>query len=1038
MNAEPVIIPNELIRDSAGSGKTFKLTNRFIRLLYHGQSPERIIALTFTRKAAGEFFAGILTKLAGAAADAGKASELGEYIEVKNAKPADFRAILRQLIDGMGRLSLGTIDSFFNRMLAMFPLEFGLGGGFTMMSEFEKHQAHSHALESLMARNGASKTEQESLVRSFQLATAGQDSRDFVGSFERHLDDCHELLLRAPRADQWGDASQIWPGDFPWTDTDGDLQEMVAEWRGHLDNGHGFSDEIRNSFDFNADYFAEWAPGKSILPTAKNTLLKRALEDFASLSRGEWEFVFRKKPYQTSVAFSQALARIIKHCVSRDLEAKLQRTRGIHGLLASFEAHYDEQVRQQGRLTFADLPALLAPRNGHSLLGGVGPDRLDLNYRLDGAFDHWLLDEFQDTSRAQWCVIDPLIDEVMQDPSGARTFFCIGDQKQSIFQWRGGDPRLLDRVAKRYGVGFDSRPLEDKASTYRCCKEICDLLNNVFGDAGILSEFNEPAAERWGAIWKPHVSKNEDPGQAQYLTVAAKEDRWPMVAHLLERIRPVENRLKCAILVQTNKAVREVVEHLRGALPGLPVVGDSVTKPGADNPLGAALLSLFRAAAHPADAFSAGHLRLTPFAPLLPADASEWAGAMCGLQTDVHQRGLEPVARDWIGRLPKTLDPFGQFRARQFLELARQFDETGSRDLDEFHRFIPAQEHAEAAAADVVQVMTIHKAKGLTFDVTLVPDLEGNRLEEPRKEALHAYATEEGDIDWILDLPRQDICELDPRLGQARAEARSDACYENLCKLYVALTRAKQGLYVITTEQKPRGTSRNFVRLLNATLGNGDTAAAPEMFTAGRWDWIEQKEQAAASAASEYSHETAPRRFPRLDRLQPSANKGMALPGASLFEPNGSDAAGFGRAVHAIFEGIVWSGETTAAVLEAHREKSPNAVVEVERCLSAEEVAQLFAPNPDAEVWRERAFELVLDGEFCSGVFDRVVLHDGSAQIIDFKTDRVEADTIDAAVKRHQPQLALYRRVLARLTGLAEKDITCKLVFTRPARVMEA
>ena len=249
MNAEPVIIPNELIRDSAGSGKTFKLTNRFIRLLYHGQSPERIIALTFTRKAAGEFFAGILTKLAGAAADAGKASELGEYIEVKNAKPADFRAILRQLIDGMGRLSLGTIDSFFNRMLAMFPLEFGLGGGFTMMSEFEKHQAHSHALESLMARNGASKTEQESLVRSFQLATAGQDSRDFVGSFERHLDDCHELLLRAPRADQWGDASQIWPGDFPWTDTDGDLQEMVAEWRGHLDNGHGFSDEIRNSFD---------------------------------------------------------------------------------------------------------------------------------------------------------------------------------------------------------------------------------------------------------------------------------------------------------------------------------------------------------------------------------------------------------------------------------------------------------------------------------------------------------------------------------------------------------------------------------------------------------------------------------------------------------------------------------------------------------------------------------------------------------------------------------------------------------------------
>ena len=69
MSSKPVHIPHELIRDSAGAGKTFKLTNRFIRLLYHGQAPERIIALTFTRKAAGEFFSGILQKLAKAAAD---------------------------------------------------------------------------------------------------------------------------------------------------------------------------------------------------------------------------------------------------------------------------------------------------------------------------------------------------------------------------------------------------------------------------------------------------------------------------------------------------------------------------------------------------------------------------------------------------------------------------------------------------------------------------------------------------------------------------------------------------------------------------------------------------------------------------------------------------------------------------------------------------------------------------------------------------------------------------------------------------------
>ncbi|MBT6102554.1 MAG: UvrD-helicase domain-containing protein, partial [Verrucomicrobia bacterium] len=73
-------IPNMMIRASAGSGKTFQLTNRFIRLLLHGEAPERIIALTFTRKAAGEFFEGILDKLAKAASDPAEAADLAKSV----------------------------------------------------------------------------------------------------------------------------------------------------------------------------------------------------------------------------------------------------------------------------------------------------------------------------------------------------------------------------------------------------------------------------------------------------------------------------------------------------------------------------------------------------------------------------------------------------------------------------------------------------------------------------------------------------------------------------------------------------------------------------------------------------------------------------------------------------------------------------------------------------------------------------------------------------------------------------------------------
>ena len=79
-------IPNTMIRASAGSGKTFQLTNRFIRLLLRGDAPERIIALTFTRKAAGEFFEGILNKLAQAADDAEAAQDLAKEIGLRKSR----------------------------------------------------------------------------------------------------------------------------------------------------------------------------------------------------------------------------------------------------------------------------------------------------------------------------------------------------------------------------------------------------------------------------------------------------------------------------------------------------------------------------------------------------------------------------------------------------------------------------------------------------------------------------------------------------------------------------------------------------------------------------------------------------------------------------------------------------------------------------------------------------------------------------------------------------------------------------------------
>ena len=142
--------------------------------------------------------------------------------------------------------------------------------------------------------------------------------------------------------------------------------------------------------------------------------------------------------------------------------------------------------------------------------------------------------------------------------------------------------------------------------------------------------------------------------------------------------------------------------------------------------------------------------------------------------------------------------------------------------------------------------------------------------------------------------------------------------------------------------------------------------------------------------------------------------------------------------VSEIIEQIKWHDESIPELLEQFRQQNPAAADEVARCLDTKEIGELFKPDTQAEVWRERAFELVIDGEFCSGVFDRVVLRKDNAEIIDFKTDRVDDNGLVDALKHHHPQLVLYRRVLTRLTDLREDAITCRLVFTRPGRVMEA
>ena len=224
---------HETILASAGSGKTYALTNRYVGLLARGAAPERIAALTFTRKAAGEFSDEILHKLAAAAADEAKAEELGRRIGRPDCGRADFARLLRRTVAALPRLRLGTLDGFFARIARAFPYELGLAGGFEVLEEHTARLERQRTLQRMFVRIGELDTTQREFVEAFKRATFGGEEKRLGPKLEAFLDAHHERWLEAPDSACWGAAERIWPAGCGWLEAAGDAaaaRAALAAW----------------------------------------------------------------------------------------------------------------------------------------------------------------------------------------------------------------------------------------------------------------------------------------------------------------------------------------------------------------------------------------------------------------------------------------------------------------------------------------------------------------------------------------------------------------------------------------------------------------------------------------------------------------------------------------------------------------------------------------------------------------------------------------------------------------------------------------
>ncbi len=997
-----ILEPNLLILASAGSGKTFQLANRVIGLVAGGVAPEKIVALTFTRKAAGEFADSVLMKLATSASQPAAAAELRRDLMLPNA---DFSESLEQVVRALPRLTFGTMDSFFAKVVRGFQYELGLTGGkFELLEGPRASTATDEILASILAENVESPTE-DHFLQAFRRASFGKEEQgvlDGLRSFVQRW----QSRYRVTDDLAWGPSALAGVHLDDWEPR---RHALVAQVRRGLDCIEYTRKGQREALEKVLDSLLQHAIGSGSLGSA--TGLLGNLLAVASSNPGPLTLKYYKE-FLIGGPAGDALRELVNLAARCEMAAALLRTRAVREVISVYDARCEKQLRHRGLLGFEDVKMLMAEwaNDEHGRLR-----REAVDFRLDARYDHWLLDEFQDTSRADWLGLQPLIDEAAGEGQG--TMFIVGDRKQAIYAWRGGEVGLFDQVTERYrSSGLE---IAEMAESWRSCPEVLALVNQVCGDTATMHEFFGKAESQWQ--WQAHfaAARLQNPaqrGEARVEVVAGKwEERLERLASLFVELGVGERQMSCGVLVRSNIQVRKIADDLRAR--GFEVIEEGRREPAKDNPIGITLAHLLKWLANPADAFAREVVEMSPLAPVLRAKFGDhWQQVWEGLSGLASNSGFAGMVEELIESSWLDWSDFGRRRAGDVLMALAGLDAQGGVTPQQAAEWIARLEVAQSPGIAAVQVMTIHKSKGLGFDVVVLPDIPNDSIPSAQY-----FEVAEGD-GWISQTPPKWARELIPEMREAEANWATGQRYEGFCMLYVALTRAKRGLYVLL---EPPASSQEVAKpslanwLAQSVSSNGQPGL---VYQSGSIDWVEtlpctrrQKESPALP--------TLVASVTRRERVMPSAAKKIAAVQVTHF----ASGMPFGSEVHAAFEQVGWVDECSPDL------PSSEAGGLVAELLEIPSLRQHFTRHGERiELFREQAVDAVLAGQWLSGIIDRLHLYRDAAgkvnrvQVIDFKTDGVAE--VSELVDRYAAQMSGYRDVMASAYPAAQ--IECLLLST--------
>jgi ATP-dependent helicase/nuclease subunit A len=1058
----PAAFPNVVIRASAGTGKTYQLALRFIKLLAAGQRPDEILATTFTRKAAGEILDRILGWLATASRDETERAKLAAAISDELLTQQRCRELLIATLRRLHTLRVGTLDSYFLQIATSFGHELGLPPGWSICEEQVDALLREEAIELVLSRGKLT-----DLLTLVHALTKGDAAR----SVSRLVRDTVTSLLELYR------------------ETTPDAWQKIAVCKG-LD-----ATEIEDALAAIASLALE--SKRMDAPRREDIERFRAANWEAFICTGlagkvhSGECVFYKQPLPSELV--ALYRRLLKHVESILVGQVARQTEATHQLLTHFAEHYHALQLEERALRFGDVTFSLAAAQQR-----INEERL--SFRLDGGVRHLLLDEFQDTSPAQWRVLRPLAERVTAGRGGS--FFCVGDTKQAIYGWRGGVAEIFDALnGQLKGLTPDSL-----TTSYRSAQPVIDTVNAVFHNLSCHSDLDNlvPPVRAWQDKFPEHTTKRQELSGHVTLCTAPmageNEDQaeWLLkyTAQRVHELLSASPRASIGVLVRKNETVARLIYLLREL--GIPA-SEEGGNPLTDSPAVELILSLLVLADHPGDGVARFHLVKSPLAAAVRLTDYRDDAAASQLSQNMRRRllddGYGPTIFEFAKLLALHCDERDRSRLQQLVELAYEYNSASTLRTSDFLRLVQTRKIADPQAADV-RVMTIHQAKGLQFDVVFLPELEARLVGQPDRFVAGRPAPTEP-VDIVCRLADKTVRQFFPPSLQKLFD--DDMCLEvseSLCVLYVAMTRAVHALHMIICPPKPneRMLPKTFAGLLRATLGGNKPAlAGATLYEAGdpHWTTVTQARSASEGPGGEKAiHQRsaqppsatlvlAPplsRRERGLDRTSPSGLEGGQLVrGASVLAGRSQTALGIGTLFHRWLAEIEWLDEglpgdnvlrKIAAQLRATTGFSDDQITahitRFRQQLTAKPIADVLsrryydspanlglAKNAwpagpiELSVFRERPFAIRIGNQIVPGSIDRLVVIQSNgkpiaADIIDFKTDDLppgEENAIQTKLAFYRPQIEAYRAAAGRYLFLSADKITARLVFLTSGQV---